>query len=235
MTRPRRVAVPFRACTTHLQYEPLLGAESGLQPVGDPMTQKDGIMNNYIVCIHICGRYVSICHVQLCSYFGNWFYISGDLIFWTPNQEAYLVFAWKIWMWCWIGAFERTLNKWVCQQPWRQRLPLSFFEMLDWQFGNWFNGVSPNCLVSFLEKGLVFFNHTKNEVWCPSAWPTHQKTLFLCDPSFVLHVDWAKFLGEFRWYINCPWHSSLRYNSQSNNDFLEATCTANSMSCHPMT
>ena len=53
-------------------------------------------------------------------------------------------------------GLERTLNKWVCQQPWRQRLPLSFFEMLDWQFGNWFNGVSPNCLVSFLEKGLVF-------------------------------------------------------------------------------
>ena len=29
-------------------------------------------------------------------------------------------------------GLERTLNTWVCQQPWRQRLPLSFFEMLSW-------------------------------------------------------------------------------------------------------
>jgi hypothetical protein len=94
-------------------------------------------------------------------------------------------------------GLERTLNKWVCQQPWRQRLPLSFFEMLDWQFGNWFNGVSPNCLVSFLEKGLVFFNHTKNEVWCPSAWPTHQKTLFFVTPHLFYMSTGQSFWGNF--------------------------------------
>lgn len=185
-----------RACTTHLQYEPLLGAESGLQPVGDPMTQKDGIMNNYIVCIHICGRYVSICHVQLCSYFGNWFYISGDLIFWTPNQEAYLVFAWKIWMWCWMGPWT-NFEQVGLPATMETTFTFEFFEMLDWQFGNWFNGVSPNCLVSFLEKGLVFFNHTKNEVWCPSAWPTHQKTLFFVTPHLFYMSTGQSFWGNF--------------------------------------
>ena len=29
-------------------------------------------------------------------------------------------------------GLERTLNKWACKQPWRQILPLSFFETLSW-------------------------------------------------------------------------------------------------------
>ena len=28
-------------------------------------------------------------------------------------------------------GLERTWNKWVCQQPWRQPLPTTFFEHLD--------------------------------------------------------------------------------------------------------
>lgn len=88
-------------------------------------------------------------------------------------------------------GLERTLNKWVCQQPWRQRLPLSFFEMLDWQVGTCFHGVSPTFVPVSFGKGIFFSNFMSSyQPWglmsqCLTNTP---ENCFLCDHLFLLHV-----------------------------------------------